>query len=191
MVKFQRDVRYDEFQVTTHDGIAINAVKCEYLYELDDIVTKYDVVCIDEIQFYKDGYIMCDKWANQGLIVNACGLSGDFNREPFPVVSKLIAISDDIVLTKAVCRSNGSDAVYSKLVDVPKDANSQELIGGADMYQAVDRVTYFGDVDKQQFELYKKFVDFYRNNIDVTINCDQLATSYDNSKNFKELISNK
>ena len=189
MVKFQRDTRYDAFQVITHDGIAINAIRCEYLYELDDIVINYDVICIDEIQFYKDAYIMCDKWANQGLIVNACGLSGDFNREPFPIVSKLIAIADDIVLTKAICRENGSDAVYSKLTKRDDNAKSDELIGGADMYSAVDRITYFGDNNDNKLELYKKFVHLYKNNVNPDINENDLINKYDDNMNFKDNIS--
>ena len=198
MIKFQRDTRYDEFQVITHDGISINAVKCEYLYELDDIVNNYNVICIDEIQFYKDAHIMCDKWANQGLIINACGLSGDFNREPFPVVSKLIAIADDIVHTKAICRTTGADAVYSKLIKCSDGTNSEELIGGSDMYTAVDRQTYFNNSNNSNnsnhsnnnFELYKKFVHLYKTNINHNVCESILESKYDPLKNFKEIINN-
>jgi thymidine kinase len=190
MVKFQRDIRYDAYQVITHDGIAINAIKCEYLYELDDIVQNYDVICIDEIQFYKDAHIICDKWANQGLIINACGLSSDSNRKPFPIVSDLIALADDIIYTKAICRATGNDAVYSKLIKDESVTNTtlQERIGGADMYAAVDRVTFFDDLKTHRFELYKKFIDIYKNSINLDV--DEIVTinKYDDNKNFKEMI---
>jgi thymidine kinase len=190
MVKFQRDTRYDSYHVTTHDGISINSVKCEYLYEIDDIIYKYNVVCIDEIQFYLDAHIMCDKWANEGVIVNACGLSGDFNRNPFAVISKLIPLADDIVFTKAVCRLNGNNAVYSKLNNnEPRDNYTQEQIGGAEKYNAVDRETYFG-VFNNTFDLYKKFAEFYVNTIDNTTTVDELIDKYRTKQNFKQMIKN-
>ena len=61
MIKFKRDTRYDDEAVVTHDKIKIKAFVCEYLYEADDEVVNYDVICIDELQFYKDAHIMCDK----------------------------------------------------------------------------------------------------------------------------------
>ena len=196
MVKFKRDTRYDAYQVITHDGLAINAIRCEYLYELDDMVTKYDVICIDEIQFYKDAHIMCDKWANQGLIINACGLSGDFNRKPFPVVSKLISLADDITHTKAVCKITGSDAIYSKLTEINNTNNevialdhSQELIGGADIYSAANRISFFGNIDEHSLKLYRKFLKLYKKNLNNNVDIDEyFKKSYDKTKTFKEMI---
>lgn len=191
MVKFKRDTRYDEFHIVTHDGIKINATRCEYLYEIDNIIQNYDVICIDEIQFYKDGYIMCDKWANQGKIVNACGLSGDFNRRPFPVVSNLISIADDIIFTKAICKTTGKNAIYSKLNNNISDAKSDECIGGSDMYSAVDRKTYFGD-NKEYYmkDLYRSFIKFYVENKcnKNGVLYEDLVNKYDNNKNYKDII---
>jgi len=204
MVKFKRDNRYDKYQVITHDGISINAIKCEYLYELDSVVYNYDVICIDEIQFYKDAHIMCDKWANDGLIVNACGLSGDRNRKPFPIISHLIAIADDIYFTKAVCKYNGNDAVYSQL-SCSNSINSQELIGGGDIYNAVDRITYNNNKysnnnennnenkNNIRLELYKELINLYLDSIntDPTANAQLLQNMYDPTKPFNQIINNK
>ncbi|MCJ7637940.1 MAG: hypothetical protein MUO21_10665, partial [Nitrososphaeraceae archaeon] len=79
MIKYKNDTRYDSEMVVTHDNIKINAIVCEYLSEADKLINNYDVICIDEVQFYQDAYIFCDKWANEGKIIEACGLNGTFN----------------------------------------------------------------------------------------------------------------
>ena len=66
-------------------------------------LSKYDVICIDEIQFYPDNVEFCEKMANAGKIVEACGLSGNYLREPFPNVSLLISKADDVQFLTAVC----------------------------------------------------------------------------------------
>jgi thymidine kinase len=57
MIKYKNDNRYDSEMVVTHDNIKANAFVCEYLYEADDIIKDYTVICIDEVQFYKDANI--------------------------------------------------------------------------------------------------------------------------------------
>ena len=83
LVKYEGDTRYDDEMVVTHDQTKENAIKCSYLYDIEPIINKYDVICIDEIQFYKDAHIFCDKWANLGKNIEACGLNGTFDRKPF------------------------------------------------------------------------------------------------------------
>lgn len=155
MIKYAMDDRYDSNAVVTHDKITEKAVSCRYLYEADTIVSDYDVICVDEIQFYKDADIICDKWANQGKIVVACGLNGTYTREPWPVMSNLFALADNIEFITAVCRDNGNDAVYSYLKKDTYDTN-MEIIGGADKYKAVDRQTFFHD--KLSTDLHRSYI---------------------------------
>lgn len=144
MIKYKGDNRYDSEMVVTHDNIKIKALVCESLYEADTIIQEYDVICVDEAQFYKDGHIFADKWANEGKIVEMCGLNGTFNRTPFKVISKLIPKAENITFLKAICKETGNDAVYSQLNDHSYDnKDSSELIGGSEMYSASDRTTYF------------------------------------------------
>lgn len=142
LVKYAGDVRYSgaEESIVTHDKIAYKATSCRFLSEIDQLVSQYDVVCIDEIQFYPDASTYCDRWANQGRIVEACGLSGDFRRCPFEQISLLIPLCDDIEHVKAVCRNTGEDAPFSKRLSSEVE---QEVIGGIDKYSAVSRQIYF------------------------------------------------
>lgn len=165
MIKYKGDTRYSQHEVVTHNGIKINAITCEVLHDIEcmSILSGYQVVCIDEIQFYKDAHIYCDKWANDGKIVIASGLSGTSERKPFDIISLLVPIADKIRFKQAITRENGNDASFS---DSKVEKTSEKLIGGADKYRAVDRETYFADNNRlQQFynniqteidELYKK-----------------------------------
>ena len=140
MVKYRGDVRYDTEKIVSHNNISVKAVVCELLHEIESYVTNVDVICIDEIQFYKDAHIFCDKWANQGKIIEACGLNGNFERKPFEVISKLIPQMESCLFLKAVCRVNGNDASFTKRLN---NKTEEEIIGGSEMYSAVDRKNYF------------------------------------------------
>lgn len=141
MVKYINDNRYDDKYVITHTGIKCtgDTIKASKLSEIDKLIYNYDVICIDEIQFYIDAPEYCDKWANDGLIIICAGLSGTFERKEFPVISKLIPLCEKIELLRAVCPETGNDATFSYRIN-----NNNEVIdiGGNDKYKAVDRKTY-------------------------------------------------
>ena len=82
------------------------------LADIDHLIDSYDVILIDEIQFYNDAAFMCDIWANKGKIVECYGLSGDYKREPFEQISKLIPLCDKITHLTAIDRTNGEDAPF-------------------------------------------------------------------------------
>ena len=102
LIKYINDNRYNEEKISTHDNITIEAVKCSLLEELDKVIKIYDVICIDEIQFYKDASFYCDKWANEGKIIEACGLNGDYKRKPFEQISLLIPMIENITYLNAI-----------------------------------------------------------------------------------------
>ena len=142
MIKYRGDKRYSVKEVITHNGIKVNAYSCECLWELEcnNTLNLYDVVCIDEIQFYPDAHIYCDKWATDGKIVIASGLNGTSERKQFKMISKLVPKADNIIFKTAICKESGCDASFS---DSKIEKTEEKLIGGADIYRAVDRKTYF------------------------------------------------
>ncbi len=171
MVKYKQDVRYDEKTVTTHDNTKVNAIPCQNLYEIDGLIKEYDVICIDEVQFYKDANIFCDKWANQGKIVEACGLNGTFERKPFHMISLLIPLAEDITYLTAVCKETGSDAHYSKRLT---DETAEEVIGGSEKYTAASRETFFEGHNKDGVvKNFAKFVNLYVTDNDIKLTKDQ------------------
>jgi thymidine kinase len=140
LVKNDRDTRYDVKKISTHDGVTVDAICCNKLSKLDEDISKFEVICIDEIQFYPDAVKYVDKWANMGLVVIASGLNGTFERKPFEVISQLIPMVENITFLTAVCKKTGMDAVFSKRLSNDK---SEILIGGEDLYQATSRRIYF------------------------------------------------
>lgn len=192
LVKHTIDDRNDK-NIITHSNIKYDVgIECEYLITLDSEVHNYDVICIDEIQFFPDGDVYCDKWANEGLIVICAGLSGDFNKRPFEVVSKLISKAEEIIKKSAVCQYSGYDASYSY-----KTCNRQQIIdiGASDKYTATDRNTYLRLLkEENQYEYNKQLIISIINNfnnvykINVQYNDDTIK-KYLNTDNDNKFLS--
>ena len=54
IIKHAGDTRYSVNNVCSHDDIKHEAIACKYLYELDNLLNEYDVIGIDEGQFFPD-----------------------------------------------------------------------------------------------------------------------------------------
>ena len=56
----------------------------------DEVCLKYDVVAIDEGQFFEDIIFFSEKWANHGIIVIVAALDATFQRKAFGKVCDLL-----------------------------------------------------------------------------------------------------
>jgi thymidine kinase len=154
LIKHSYDSRYDPKNIVSHDGRKIlSSVVCDLLCDADHLVSDYNVVCIDEVQFFEDAPIFCDKWANQGLIIEASGLCGTYLRAEFPVISQLIPLAEEVYKKSAVCRETGEDANFTYRTS---DDTEDIVVGGSDKYKPVDRVTYFGDLNSPKYKSYEE-----------------------------------
>lgn len=148
MIKYINDTRYDKEYTTTHDGKKVKGLCCKYLKEANDDIKNYDVIFIDEVQFFDDAHKYCELWTlEDNKIIIACGLNGTFNRQPFEIISKLIPLANDITFKTAICKETGKEAIYSKLLgnNINNKNNNIEVIGGTEKYIAADRETFFND----------------------------------------------
>lgn len=102
-------------------------------------VAPYEVVGIDEGQFFADVAEFADQQANKGKVVVVAALSSDFRRMPFPEVASLMAIAERIHHLTAVCRMCGGDAAFSLRKSDHKDI---QVIGGQELYEACCRQCY-------------------------------------------------
>ena len=138
LIKYLSDNRYSKDKIITHSGLECNqiTINTKLLENIDQTVHNYDIIGIDEIQFYEDAPKYCDKWANNGLIVICAGLNGTFERKEFPIISKLIPLTEKIIQKHAVCRETGYNATFSYRLSNNKNVID---IGGSDKYIAVDR----------------------------------------------------
>ena len=137
MVKFYADQRYsDKSEVVTHDLIKYDSIDCKNLRDSMETLKKYDVIGIDEGQFFPDLVEICEELASFKKTVIIAALNGDFRMEPFPVISKIISKADKIKLLKAYCFNCHKDARFSLRI---VQSNETVLIGAGEAYKPACR----------------------------------------------------
>jgi thymidine kinase len=144
VIKYIGDNRYSDTEVASHSGAKLRAdLSVNTLGDID--VTDYDVICIDEIQFYLDNH-QCIAWADYGKTVIASGLSGNFLRKLFKGMDDLIANADSIIHLNSICmmckNENGSFSHLLKSKTAQAAQAETELIGGTDTFIALCRSCY-------------------------------------------------
>lgn len=143
LIKYCDDTRYDKTGISTHDlNVQQNdVVQAKYkLFELKEECEKADMIGIDEGQFYTDIVEFCEYFANLGKIIVVSALDGNYLREPFNDILRLVPISEKIKKKSAicsVCKNNYASFTMKKI-----DDNNIELIGGEDIYSPVCRNCY-------------------------------------------------
>ena len=137
MVKYYADQRYSEkSEVVTHDLIKYDSINCKLLRNSFDTLKQYDVIGIDEGQFFADLVEVCEELALMGKIVLIAALNGDFRMETFPVIQRIISKSDKIKLLKAYCFNCHKDAKFSLRI---VQSNETVLIGAGEAYKPACR----------------------------------------------------
>jgi thymidine kinase len=133
--------RYGSSCLTTHNKDKVDScILLSKLSDLDhDLLINNDVIIIEELQFFEDAYTSIIDWCdNHHKIVIGAGLDGDFLRQPFGDVLKLIPHAEKINKLSALCKrcGDGTLAHFSK-----RTTNSSEvtLVGSDDIYEAVCR----------------------------------------------------
>ena len=121
VVKYAGDTRYEDEReafardaktshVITHDRQSLAAVPCVKLADVSNIVHAFDVVGVDEGQFFGDLAESCEAWARAGKTVIVAALDATFQREPFNDVLSLVPIAEQVTKLSAVCARCGDDA---------------------------------------------------------------------------------
>ena len=144
IVKYAKDVRYDQEGIATHCGMKIPATVSTTRLELitNNILQEdYDVIGIDEGQFFPDVVSWAEKMANLGKVVVVAALDGTFQRKPFGEILSLIPLAEEVTKLKAVCMNCFEEAAFSKRI-TSDDEGKVEVIGGADKYMAVCRACF-------------------------------------------------
>jgi thymidine kinase len=137
MVKYYADQRYSEkSEVVTHDLIKYDSINCKLLGNSFDTLKQYDVIGIDEGQFFADLVEVCEELALMGKTILIAALNGDFRMEPFPVIQRIISKSDKIKLLKAYCFNCHKDAKFSLRI---VQSNETVLIGAGEAYKPACR----------------------------------------------------
>ena len=147
-VKYQHDTRYDAgddsvggAHISTHDtprAMPATAV-AQRLEELRPRLGGFDIIGIDEGQFFPDLAEFCDGAANEGKTVIVAALDGTFERQPFPSTAALLPLAERVTKLTAVCNVCGAAAPFTWRHGEEKRV---EVIGGAELYEPVCRAHY-------------------------------------------------
>jgi thymidine kinase len=144
VINFKGDTRYGTDSIYSHDSDHTTAVCVTLLAEVDALVRSgtYQVIIIDEGQFYTDLYPHVSTWADTLPVhIVVAGLDGDSDRRPFGDLLKLIPMAEKVERLSAFCAlcKDGTQAHFSKCI---KAKASQVEIGGADTYLPVCRAHF-------------------------------------------------
>jgi thymidine kinase len=137
--------RYDSNQLITHDQEQVhNCILLEHLtgFEKREEFTNSEIIVIEELQFFSDAYENIIRWCDEGKHVVAAGLDGDYKREPFGDVLRLIPHAEKITKINALCKRCGDGTVASFTKKKDKENNDSIQIGSNEYYEAVCRKHY-------------------------------------------------
>jgi thymidine kinase len=143
VIKPKIDNRYDDLnstKITSHAFEKEDCIVLELLEEYDNLINNYDIIIIDEGQFFTDLKKYVIKWVNinEKEIVVA-GLDGDYTRNPIGMILDLIPQADNIIKLKSLCKecNNGNHAIFTHrktLLENQKLLEQQIKIGGDELY---------------------------------------------------------
>ena len=140
-----------DIEVSTHDSYldltGINTIKCNNLENIFNIIEDYDIIGIDESQFFNN-LVQCalhivEKLKKHIIIT---GLSGDFKREKIGNTLDLIPYTDKLTLLKAYClecskNKRRKEASFSHKRERIENEDNID-IGGIEKYIPVCRDCY-------------------------------------------------
>ena len=111
--------------------------------ELKEMAQDFEVIGIDEGQFFPDLVEMAEYCSNRGKHVIISALDGDFERKPFGQVCDLIPLSEKVEKLQAICMlCKDENAVFNlRLIE----SQDKILVGSDDIYKSVCRKCYMSN----------------------------------------------
>lgn len=139
-IKLNKDNRYtDKNYIITHNNIKFPCIKSNSsLNSIYNVLMEYDVIGIDESQFFSDLYNTVNKLLNNNKIVILAHLIADYKGEFFPTTN-VFAIANDIIFKKIKCIKCNNMACYSH-----RKINDKNLflIGDNNIYEPLCRFCF-------------------------------------------------
>ena len=138
--KPQKDTRYDDKKVVSHDENAILSTPLESSSKILEIDSDVRVIGIDEAQFFDDRLPqVCETLALRGVRVIVAGLDMDFKGKPFGPMPAILAMAEYITKVHAICPHCGGLATHSYRLT---DEQETVVLGEKDKYEPRCRICY-------------------------------------------------
>lgn len=143
IINYSGDNRYSTDSISTHNKVLVKCLKVTGLFEIPfDTINDYDSFFIDEGQFFTDLYEFVTQLVDifkKHVIIS--GLDGDYNRNLFGSIIKLIPMCDTVDKLTAYCNkcNNGTHAPFTKKI---QNTGVIVDIGNSDKYVPVCRFHY-------------------------------------------------
>jgi thymidine kinase len=134
-INYDKDNRYGDNKIASHNGKEIQCVSVNTLYELDSYNTEFtnqklhsvEYIFINEAQFFKDLKLwVINQVETKNKNVILCGLDSDFKREKFGDIWDLIPHANKITKLHGTCQKCSNPSIYTYRLS---DEVNQEVIG--------------------------------------------------------------
>jgi len=141
------DTRNKQNKIESHSNIKIDATTIKNINEILVFKNKFDIIGIDEAQFFSDDIIdVCNTIANSGSRVIVAGLDMDYSGKPFGPMPFLMAIAEKVTKVHATCSETGEPALYS----FRKTENKETImIGEKNEYKPLSRRAFISKLKKK------------------------------------------
>jgi len=128
------DVRYGDEEVVSHDSNSVQSLPIENPKDMITLSAGYDVVAVDEAQFFDDSLVdVCVQLAQSKIRVIVAGLDMDFRGNPFGPMPKILAVAEYVTKVHAICMRCGDIASHT----FKKISNEQTVeLGEHNLYEA-------------------------------------------------------
>lgn len=115
LAKHVADDRFGEDLVTSRAGMTHVAKRVAEGYELM-FLDDFDVVAIDEAQFFEDSSFVSgiNYLISKGVRVIVSGLDLNYRTEPYGFMPDLMAGADQVTKLSAICFVCGADAIFTQ-----------------------------------------------------------------------------
>lgn len=154
IIKSEGDLRSAVDKIETHGGdgmfchvrVATMSEAIEQLkqHERDQNI-RYDVVAIDEAQFFLDIFECASALADEGYTVITAGCESTFKRNAFGNYYKLVIRADEVIKLRAICMFCQAEASNTVQI-LPKSRSprpdTEPQPGGGELYSPACRACY-------------------------------------------------
>jgi len=135
------DVRYNAEKVTSHAGMAFEAIPVQRAAQIKEILEPdTTVVGIDEAQFFDAEIVpLVKSLAERDIRIIIAGLELDFRGEPFGCMPILMAEAESVEKLQAICMVCGEPACRTQRLVNGSPARYDDpivIVGAAEMYEA-------------------------------------------------------